>query len=264
MSKLPLNQRNSSPTKVFKSSIKASILQISSAFLKSETFLHAGTKGSERENPIQLFFKNNLPNTFDVVKGEVVDLEEQHSPQLDIIIYDSVRNFAFNNDDSYLLPAEALLVCIEVKSCLSSEEIKKILVAVNKLKKLKPFKRNLSPVREGGAHADEKSRYFYCVFAYDSDLTKENWIKKEYLRLVGISKDIGIEYNLIDRIYVKNRGIINPVSENGAIENDDGIGLMHFYMNILNFLLRENARRDPAPIIDYGGTLTQGWMKLNE
>ncbi|MBU3967181.1 MAG: hypothetical protein KKG76_07400 [Euryarchaeota archaeon] len=129
---------------------------------------------------------------------------------------------------------------------------------------MKAFKRNLSPVREAGAPADEKSRYFYCVFAYDSDLTKENWIKKEYLRLVEVSKEIGIEYNLIDRIYVANRGIINPVSKNGVIEDDDGIGLMNFYMNILNFLLRENARRNPAPIIDYGGKLTQGWIKLNE
>jgi hypothetical protein len=67
----------------------------------------------------------------------------------------------------------------------------------------------------------------------------------------------------IDRLYVINRGLINFGSGIGFVEGgNSGEGLMRFYMDILNFLIREDARREPTPYIDYAGKMTKDWVKF--
>jgi hypothetical protein len=68
---------------------------------------------------------------------------------------------------------------------------------------------------------------------------------------------------MFDRLYIANHGLICPTEKIRLVEKPySGIGLMTFYMHILNFLLRENSRRDQAPYINYGGRLTKEWQHL--
>jgi hypothetical protein len=48
-----------------------------------------------------------------------------------------------------------------------------------------------------------------------------------------------------------------------AKESEDNAEcLLHFYMHILNFVQRENNRRQTVPYLDYAGKLSKGWKKI--
>jgi hypothetical protein len=268
VSRLPFKDRSAKPTATIEKTIPSYVLGIAQKYMESGAFEHSGTKGTERENPVQIFFKNHLPGKFEVVKGETVDLFEKHSPQFDVLIFNGHNNSAFIAGESSLLPAEALLASIEVKSKLTKEEIRKSIEAASKLKQLKPFRKDLVLVRTKGKPANDKCcRYFHSVFAYSSDLAEGNWLQNEHDRVLTVSKEITIEANVIDRLYVVNRGLINfqPDYHIGLIENgNSGKALIRFYMDILNFVIREDARRPLVPYIDYAGRNTKDWIKLEK
>ena len=207
MSRLPYKQRKKLQARVIPKTIPSYILEIAHHYMETGAFQHRQTEGAEREKPVQAFFKNHIPGKFDVVKGEVVDLFEKHSPQLDVMIFNSHNNCAFVSGESCLLPAEALLSSIEVKSTLNKQEIATCLKAAANLRQLKPFGKELSAVRtEGKSAKDELCRYFNAIFAYTSDLSEENWLTNEYSRIISVAEEIGISPNVIDRVYVVNRG----------------------------------------------------------
>ena len=244
------------PVKVMISKFESSIRIIIAKFFESDSFKHALSKGVAREKPVRDFFSKNLPKNFSIINGEVVDLFNNNSPQQDCIIYDNNKSVAFVSGDECILPAEAVLCSIEVKSKLTKEEIRKCLESVKKLKSMKPYKNELSPIREKGVPADDKSRYFYSIFAYDTDIKNSDWLKNEYDRLLNVSKVVGINYQLIDRIYVVNKGLILVPNGKGILEEkNNGKALMNFYLHILSFLLRENSRRKFVPYYDYAGSL---------
>jgi hypothetical protein len=251
------------PVPVFGSGFKAALREFAAELQKSADFKHALSKGEGREVVVQDFFSSHLPEAFGVAKEEVVDTGGRSSPQLDVMIFDKARNFAFYGGLSKILPAEALLVSIEVKSTLTKSEIESSLSAAKLLKQLCPFGKSVATRRSGGRAADGKARFFHCIFAYDSDLKREGWLEQEYSRLSGVAKDLKTELSLIDRIYVANRGLINTAGRRGITElPDEGTALMQFYMHILNFLGRENDRRESVPYLDYAG-LTPGWKSLS-
>jgi hypothetical protein len=266
MTKIELKQRRERPAEPFSLKFQATLLDFTSEFLKSQSFKHALTKGENREAPVLDFFQNNLPGNYAVVRGEAVDLFERHSPQLDLMVYDKIRNFAFYSGESVVLPAEALLVSMEVKSVLNVEELKKSLVAAAKLRKLKPFKEPLSPPHKTKEPSANICRYLHCLFAYGSDLAEgPDWLEREYSRYARVLTDSESPVAEIDRIYVANRGLLNPVYNFGIAEDpEEGIALLHFYMDILNFLQRENRRRPTVPYIAYAGRIGKRWEKLDK
>jgi hypothetical protein len=263
MNNLKFKNRRKIPVEVFESGFKAALHEFIAEFLKSADFQHALSKGEGREIPIQRFFRDHLPEAFGVAKGEAVDIRGRRGPQLDVMIFNKTRNFAFYNGALKILPAEALLASVEVKSLLSKSELESSLKAAKRLNELRPFGRHLSVRRRDGKPADNKARFFHCIFAYDSDLKAEGWLEQEYLRLSGVARDLKAEQGLIDRIYVLNRGLINSTGHTGVTEQPhEGTALMQFYMHILNFLARENDRRESVPYLEYAGRMTGGWRSL--
>lgn len=264
MTAMYFRQRRDQPLEAFGAGFQAAILQFSADFLKSASFQNASSKGTERELPVQRFLQEHLPQAFGVRKGEPVDIHGNKGPQLDVLVFDQFRNVAFNEGGAeIILPAEALLVSIEVKSLLTSTEIETILKAARRLYELKPFKKSLASRRLEGAPAEGKARFFHCVFAYGSDFALENWIENEYKRFVRIGVDLGVPPNLVERVYVANRGLINLSNHTGVTEeHGQGTALMQFYMHVLNFLSRENDRRKPVPYIEYAGKMNRGWRNL--
>lgn len=265
MNKLGHRYRRSKPSDVLQRGFEGAIREFSAAFLKSAPFKHALSKGEEREVPIQNLFRANLPEAFGVDKGEAADLFGRHSPQLDVMIFDRMRNSPLYRGPIVILPAEALLVSVEVKSLLTSVEIKSILKAAVNLRRLRPFKESLSPVRHAGVPAEGRPRFFHCVFAYESDLSGDKWLESEMRRFLRAACELGIAPSVIDRVYVANRGLMNLEATTGVEEEaDQGTALLQFYMHILNFLLRENRRRDSVPYMDYAGTMAGGWKSFRD
>ncbi len=84
------------PAQAFGSKFEAALKRFSVEFLESEGFQHAATRGIEREGPVRDFFRKHLPDVYAVASGEVVDKYNTHSPRLDVIIYNCLRNYAFH------------------------------------------------------------------------------------------------------------------------------------------------------------------------
>ncbi len=263
MARSQLRKRAENPNPAFSAKFEGALKDFSASLLKSDAFEHALTKGEQRELPVQSFFKEHLPAGYRVVSGEVIDRRDNHSPQLDVMIYDGDRNFAIYSESASILPAEALLASVEVKSKLTLDEVRKSLRAAQKLYKLRPF--GIAPTREkkGGKDAKFKCRYFHTVFAYDTDIAEKDWMQSEFTRMLNVAADERIDATLVDRVYVARRGLLNIPHDHGmAEEGDDGRGLLNYYMHVLNFLVRENRRREPVDYIEYAGRMTKGWKKL--
>jgi len=247
----------------FKSKIESSVYTIAGKFMETKILNHSATKGAEREDPLIEFLNNNLPKKYSVVKGEVVDLFNKSSPQMDVMIYDNSRNIPLYSGGSHILPAEALLASIEVKSTLSQDEVRKILISANGLKSLKPFKKALDKVQFGrGQEEKVECRYYHCVFAYDTNLVEKDWLIKEVARINKVAAEEKIDTKLIDRIFVLNRGLINLPHSIGKSSNDNSETFLYFYMNLLNFLERENGRRKSVNYQDYSGSMKKGWRPI--
>lgn len=216
-------------------------------------------KGGEREQSLTKFFRERLPERFGVTSGEVVDLNGQTGPQLDILIYDRYADFAFNSGNQSILAAEALLASIEIKSRLNSGEVGKCVEAARKLRQLRPYNRELGG-RDVGEHQDGKkrARYMHCVFTFDTDLSETKWTTKEVGRF---DQKMGNDH-LIDAVYVLGRGLINFSYRKARSEDAAGGAITSFYFTILNFALREADRRQPTPYDRYVTHSVRSWTDI--
>lgn len=245
---------------VFYEKFSAAIQFFGLYLAESASIRHAGNRGEEREFSLGRFLSELLPSDFRVTSGEAVDLLDNTSPALDIMIYDRSKNSPFYSQVREVIPAEALLASFEVKSTLNLNEIRKSLTAGAKLKNLKPLKRALASVSSNSTH-QRGYRYYHGIFAYKSNLTEENWARKELNRLkneLSPGDSSGIDF-----IYVVGRGLINVANSTFIAENNDtGQALIALYFGIYNFLMRENRRRDPAPFFSYATNLNQFWQAI--
>lgn len=235
------------------------VKQFGLSFLKTQNINHRGNKGSAREGALGKFFSEQLPRRYAVTEGEAVDLRGQSSPQLDLMFYDASVDFPFRAEEANILAAEALLASVEVKSKLTKAEIEKSVAAAQKLRKLKPFDRPLAGKDvNNGTKKTNAARYFHCIFAYESDLAKENWLKQEAARLVSAC---GPDH-VLDLVYVLDRGLIHVDHSIGRLEDNDGGAITNFYFSILNFIQREGGRRDRTPFERYTRPAKNSWVKL--
>ena len=236
----------------------AAVQEFGIALKNSSVITHRGNKGSSREESLRKFFRERLPTAYTVAEGEVVDLMGEVSPQLDLIFYDNSTNFSFHAEQTQILPAEALLASVEVKSRLTGQEIEKSVNAARKLRKLQPFGRPLGGTDIGKKPAQNIARYFHCVFAYETDLAEANWMMNEYAR---VKSECNSDH-LIDVVYVLNRGVFNIPAKIGKLEDEHGGAITNFYFSILNFILRESTRRARTPFERYVTHATKAWTRF--
>ncbi len=263
MSKTYYKNRPVSPNPKFKSRFEGALYSISGAFLGTKEFNHSLTKGEEREKPIQNFFRETLPQNFEIRSGEVVDCFDKSSPQLDLMIYDKFKTIKFVGSKAVIIPAEGLIVSIEVKSKLNRAEIKAILKNAKKLRDLKPYKQKTIIKERESVKTEFKPRYFHCVFAYETDITHKDWGQAEFNRIVEVAEENDLDYKTIDRLYCVKKGILNIIADIGVNEKESEVRtLMYFFSHILNFAMRENNRRPPIPYELYAGRQSHGWKKL--
>ena len=112
-----------------------------SAFQRARVYENTGDIGDVREDAMSIFLRERLPTRFAVANGEVVDTRGYQSGQTDILIYDrgSAAPLLTGVQDTVLLPAEALLATVEVKTTLNAAEIKRSVKGVKKLHELRPW-----------------------------------------------------------------------------------------------------------------------------
>jgi hypothetical protein len=94
---------------------------------KVSTLEHCGVKGSIREILIAELFRPLLPLDVGIATGILISFDDRQSAQQDIVIFDrSILPPVMFEGGVALIPIEAALATIEVKSCLSASELRDI------------------------------------------------------------------------------------------------------------------------------------------
>lgn len=98
---------------------------------------NAQTIGVNGELPLLKFLNRYLPSTFRAVSGHFITPNGNISPQIDIMILDSRYPLLSENlDGSVLAMLHSVIQTIEVKTNLTSIDIKKIALSISKTRKL--------------------------------------------------------------------------------------------------------------------------------
>lgn len=99
---------------------------------------HAVTTGSLREGIVRKFLKPHLPKQFDIKSGIIIDSQGHRSAQQDCIIIDTrLPTIDLGSDTHGIFLAESVIATIEVKSDLTSDELRGTMESIAKTNKLK-------------------------------------------------------------------------------------------------------------------------------
>jgi hypothetical protein len=248
-------------SKVFANVLKLAENRLFIDAAAADNLAHRGLKGGERVAALADFLARHLPGVFGIGKGEAIDFRDSRTGEIELFVYDkSTASPIQTSGESALIPAEALYAVIEVKSVLSQSELNKCASAAKRVRALRPFKTKFIAAPMDGATHDRHYRCPYYVVAYRSDLSADNWPQKEFDRVKRAAKDAGCDLDCIDRVFVLDRGIIQPKAAVASVgENSAGI-FLDFYLHLMNFLTRERRRR---PVIDWTAYTARGrWMRL--
>lgn len=232
----------------------------------STAFRHRGIRGDERAALVADFLRARIPSLFKVAKGEAIDSFDRRTGQLDMIVYDDHSTRPVSQQaENVLVPCEATYAVIEVKSRLSRAELRKCVKAAKSLKQLRPFGHKFVLRREPFENSmDPKAhRILYLIFAYSSDLRKNDWVKREFARVTDVAKSERIDPGVIDRIFVMDRGLINVARPGGkAVGEEPAALLAELFLHIVDFIQREHGRRPPIDWHLYASPKTKGWRSI--
>lgn len=146
-------------------------------FERSKDIKHPRDVGTVREELLRCFFNDNklLPNSYAISKTSVrVASTTGHlSNEIDILFYDALNSFSLmQRQDIYeVLPVEYCYGVIQVKSKLTSKELKSAFDNIQSFKKLKKSGINHNFFINSSSKVQEKG--FGIIFAYDTDM---DWV----------------------------------------------------------------------------------------
>jgi len=210
--------------------IKARLEGLLAQLKESKQVTHASTKGTLRERYLIDFLQNILPQNYTVTGGFICDVMGSITPQIDLILSDTstIPSIAFTGEVS-LIPIEAAIGIVEVKSTLKEEDY-------NQLKKQSAAIRSMQPIAEfSPEQASFGIRMF--VFAYETELSIDSikdWFK-QVQELFGVCI-IGRTF-----IYRSPQGVY--ISEK---EKRDEV--LIFISSLLHAILRSKEERLPQTI----------------
>lgn len=233
---------------------------------KAAHFQHTGIRGDERAAGLKQFFGSHLPAAFGLAKGEAIDYGDRRTGQLDLFIFDKVGCGPLSvQAENVLIPCESLYVVIEVKSVLSRKELNTCYEAAAKVRALRPYKKQFISSRTGGAGAEDGgSRCLYIVFAYSSNLSATDWMRKENDRIQASATSCNAGADAVDLVVVLDRGLINPGKAVGKSIGEETMGIfMEFYLHVINFLGREYQRRPAMDWQAYAAGAQREWVRLD-
>jgi len=156
-------------------------------------------KGRAREIFISNLIRPFINPNIGVCTGIIIDSKNNHSSQIDVILYDQkvIPPFLLMENEG-VIPYESVLATIEVKSKLDATKVVESVINARSIKVLKPEHSEIQPTTK------KKLSPVCYIFAFDSDLKK----KSEYKRLKGIVDDLNRKDQ--DKIAVPISGLCIP------------------------------------------------------
>lgn len=253
------------PSVIFKTVLDVAARQLHISSSEAAAFQHTGIRGDERAANLAGFLRQHLPSNLGVAKGEAIDFLDRRTGQLDILIYDADMAAPISSQsENVLIPAESLLAVIEVKSILTQNDLNACYEASRKVRAIRPFKQSFVAAREDGRPAEEGNfRCMYIVFSYGTNLSPDDWLNKEFKRLQLGAASVKGKLNLVDVVYVLNRGMIRPAKNAGKANDEDELNMfLEFYLHLVNFLRREMPKRPAMDWQAYSSKTSKGWVPL--
>lgn len=180
---------------------------------------HNLSSGESTEAAVREFFWQHYPESVGVGHGQVVDTRGKASSQLDVVLYDKARTpvlFTDKEQENRLFPAEGVIAAVEVKSSLTTEDLRKSSADAKALKNLSRTAYHNSPVAPKGMHKlyglqwPETAPPLFLVLAFEGP-TLETVVKT--LRKEQLGTD---PWERIDMACVLNRGVTLNTSPNGT------------------------------------------------
>jgi hypothetical protein len=167
---------------ILRDAISADITRAIAVAKSVQSIEHLGTRGRLREVLVSELLRPLLPTNFDIMTGILVDHQggsaHNQSGQEDILIYsrDALPG-GIRLAETGLLPIEACLAVIEVKSILTSKGIKQSIQHAERIKKLKTLYENPDIEQTEYKKSINFAAYpSYNVFSLSTDLTSnDNW-----------------------------------------------------------------------------------------
>lgn len=245
---------------------------LKSQFSKEETFLlgeaqtiradhvlNPSDKGRSLELLVSEFLLRHLPARFGVDRGYLVNVDGEISKETDVFIFDRGTAVFFRDDGgSKIIPVEAVLATIEIKSTLTKLRISSAAENINSITTLKHYVR----LKDNVVVETKKvgRRIFHMVFAFDSRMS-----------LKTVAKHTATHKGAIDFLCVLTKGNVMYVtpqeydSETLAMVRHDqipveesklsyfehkqptGATLFMFFGLLLDYVVDEIAK-EPVPI----------------
>lgn len=227
-------------------------------------FAHKGNRGDSRELALRESLQRWLPDRFGIASGEVIDAIGSRSGQIDILIWDQTKNSPLlTHDGLVVLPVEAVLATVEVKSWLDDAAVQMVAGSVHKLRALRPNGSPWGVSRRNGADAtDGLPSFFSSVVAYKSSIASSDWSSSEMSRVRRKFRDEAVPTQWLDRVVVLNEGVLLPSDGKVATFGQESQVLGLWYFQLVNFLSREAERRRPFPWSSYERGLGAAWQSV--
>ena len=134
-------------------------------FRELSTVPHNALKGGEAEELVRRFLRSRLPQRFGVGAGFIIDQADGVSKQTDVVIYDAHNCPVYRaSDTASIFPSNNVAAVVEVKSQLTTDELRRgfeNIVAAKSLKKHGPPD-DIGPLR---------TQTYGCIFAFDSKIS---------------------------------------------------------------------------------------------
>jgi hypothetical protein len=245
--------------------MKEAAAQLALDFTQATAIGHAGERGSRREESVRKFLADRLPAGYAVKTGFAFDARDTQSRQLDVLIY-RVRDTPFLlPGDPAFVPCESLLAAIEIKSELTTDEVRDALEIARSIRALRPFDKKFTDARQQGNPAsDDLPRCFFSMFAFGTNLAEgDDWLAREGARFLRLAGELRVPPQHVDRLVVMDRGVINCTNGRGHDSIRGGANaLQTWYVHLMNHLLREDRRRKEIDIDIYMGR--DRWTALSD
>lgn len=150
---------------------------------------HPAQRGEEREDLLATFLAARLPRRLGLAKGHCIDLRDQCSPQLDLMVYDALQTVVYRpSSGGTFIPYDSLLGWVEVKSRLTRAGLRDAFQAAAATKALQR-----AALKVGDAVYGPRSAPPSFLFAFSSDLSMDaildGYLEEFFTQPVGCHLD---------------------------------------------------------------------------
>ena len=174
------------------------------------TIEHDGTRGRLREIVLTKLIRPFIPPNWEVTTGFLCssdgsDTSETQSGQEDLIIYDPSFLPAFFSDlEQSIVPVEAAIATIEVKSTVNSAAVNQAVTHADRIQSMHSlWQYEKSKTMKEGFDRDWIRWPTHNIFGLKTDLTEQG--KTEWKRIQEVHKSLGHKAPLISSICVPDR-----------------------------------------------------------